>query len=383
MFAKKNTLFILLLLFPWIGLSAQQIVDSCLTSISVGTSFAGNGNISNRNADCVNWTGTTWTGDWAGANLTLAPPGSVPGTRGIWMGDGSVWTTGGEGFGMRLNAPMLLGITYNFEFTRVSHGTGSTGNFAPILYTNNGGILGTMVGPVAGVGSAWTTGIISLTAGAANNGHTWIYFNAQSGGVGSGMFLACGNAVILPMELRTFDGWAEPDGNHLRWEMYNEEGYVSHRIDRSPDGATFLEIGSVPSSGSDDLTSYSYRDASPGTMAVQGQFYRIRSLLANGEEAISPVVEIRRTEKTEYLHRVWPNPLNSDRILNIEFVAGSQQSAGLRMRDALGREVLTRSADLETGLNHLQWDVSNLSTGVYLLEVQTSQGRAISRIVID
>lgn len=383
MFLKKSTFLAMAMLYFCLGSPAQQIIDSCFTSVSVGTTFSGSANISNRNADCVNWTGSTWTGDWPGANLTLAPPGSVPGTRGIWMGDGTVWTTGGEGFGMRLNAPLVNGITYNFEFTRVSHGTGSAGNFAPFLYTNNGGILGTMVGAVAGVGSAWTTGIISLTAGAANNGHTWIYFNAQSGGGGSGMFLACGNAVILPMELRRLDGYAGQNGNHLIWEMYNEAGYLSHQIERSTDGESFAKIGEVASSGSDELTEYSFRDDSPATMAGSSNFYRIRSLLADGAEAISPVVEIIRPSQADYLHRVWPNPLSTDRILNFEFVAESAQTAEMRLLDALGREVKSRSVDFESGLNRLEWDVRGLSNGIYLLEVATRNGRSVSRIVVE
>lgn len=383
MFVKKNSLVVLLLLLPWSEIFAQQIIDSCFTSINVGVSFAGSGNISNRNADCVNWTGATWTGDWAGANLTLAPPGSVPGTRGIWMGDGTVWTTGGEGFGTRLNAPLVNGTTYFFEFTRVSHGTGSSGNFAPLMYTNNGGILGTMVGAVAGVGFGWTTGIIPLTAGAANNGHTWIYFNATGGGAGSGMFLACGNAVILPMELRQFDGWAEADGNKLRWEMYNETGYLSHRIERSEDGESFLEIGSVASSGSEDLTEYSFRDATPSTMAGSANFYRIRSMLADGAEAVSPVVEIVRKTQIDYLHRVWPNPISNDQVLNFELVAEKAQTAQIRLVDVVGREVMRLSGKLESGLNHLQWDVGTLTAGVYLLEVATRNGRAVSRIVVE
>jgi hypothetical protein len=197
------------------------------------------------------------------------------------------------------------------------------------------------------------------------------------------MFLACGNAVILPMELRRLDGWAEVDANLLAWEMFNETGYVSHLIERSEDGSQFAEIGELPSTGSEELTSYQYRDTSWEALHTSPGFYRIRSQLADGSEALSPVVEIQRDRTTDYLRSAWPNPVGKEKALHLDFVADGPHQAQMFLTDALGRVVATRTTDLENGLNRLQWTLPPLNAGVYLLQVKTPRTTEQVRVVVE
>lgn len=366
------------------SLVGQQVIDSCFTSVGIGMTFGSSANLRNRNADCINWTGSTWIGDWGGANVNLAPPGSTPGTRAIWMGDGSVWTTGGEGFALRMTAPFVSGVTYSFEFTRVSHGTGSTGNFAPAMSTSTGGAIpGTSIGNAPSVGSTWTTGIISFTASVANNGHTWLGFLSQNGGIGSGMFLSCGNAVVLPMELRNLEGWGEAERNVLAWEMYNEDGYQRHEIERSYDGETFHLAGTVLSTGSSDLSQYTFADEDASALAATSLFYRIRSVTMDGGTAESPVIEIVRPNSATYLNQIWPNPVASGGTLQFEIVAGSADPGEFRLRDALGREVLALRQPLQEGMNRISWSLPDLPAGTYLLESVVTGTRMLTRIAVQ
>jgi hypothetical protein len=165
------------------------IVDPCFSTPVSATTFSSSSDITNANdADLLQWTGSTWTGQFSAANLTLAPPTNSTGCRAVFLG-GTNWTTGGEGFGVRLSGGMVAGQTYTFPVTYVSHGLASTGSFSPTVHTNANGLIGGFfVGNLPPAGFSWTTNILSITATAAQAGHNWIMFHSTGGnGVGSGM----------------------------------------------------------------------------------------------------------------------------------------------------------------------------------------------------
>ncbi len=174
-------------ILPAIGL-AQEINDSCFTSVNVGVTFASSPNLANAvDADCLHWDGNVWTGQWPNADVDLAPPCNGV-DRAIWMGDETLWTTGGEGFAAKLSQPLVTGITYSFTFTYVSDGIFSYGNFAPYFKTgnNNNYNAAYSVGSLSAAGFNWETNTFTFTAAAAQNGHKWIFIHSNTG---SGMVL--------------------------------------------------------------------------------------------------------------------------------------------------------------------------------------------------
>ena len=182
---QKQILFTLFLWLIYANISVGQvIIDSCFMSPAVGTSFSSTTNMTGNNSDLLSWTGSTWTGGWPAANLTIPPPNNGVGCRAIFIGNGQSWTTGGEGFGLRFTPALVSGQTYTFNITYVSHGTGSDGNFSPLFYTNsNGSLSGAfLVGNLTPVGYSWTSNPITFTANAAQAGHTWIYISSGSNG---------------------------------------------------------------------------------------------------------------------------------------------------------------------------------------------------------
>ncbi len=185
---QKRIFITLFLLSFFTKLSVGQvIIDSCFMSPSPGTSFASTSNLTGNNSDLLSWTGSSWTGGWPAANLTLPPPNNGVGCRAIFIGNGQSWTTGGEGFGLRFTPALVSGQTYTFNITYVSHGTGSNGSFSPFFYTNsNGSLSGAfLVGNLTPVGYSWTTNPITFTATPAQAGHTWIYiFSGSTGSSG-------------------------------------------------------------------------------------------------------------------------------------------------------------------------------------------------------
>lgn len=180
---KKYCTLLLSLFFVELSFG-QVIVDSCFTSATPGTSFSSSSNLTGFDSDLLSWTGSGWTGGWPGANLSIPPPNNGVGCRAIFIGNGVSWTTGGEGFGLRLSSSLVSGQTYTFNFTYVSHGTGSTGSFSPMFYTNTSGYLSGayFVGNLTPVGYTWTTSSFTFTVTASQAGHNWVVIHSGSSG---------------------------------------------------------------------------------------------------------------------------------------------------------------------------------------------------------
>jgi gliding motility-associated-like protein len=191
---KKQTLidfsamrkYALTSLFVMIGLVsfAQEIIDSCFFSVEPGINFVSSDDLANNSsieADVLEWSGTEWIGGWLNANISIPPPGEGVGCRAIFIGNGQTWTSGGEGFGLRVSEFFNAGQTYNFDITYVSQGLGSDGAFSPSVYTNSIPSIsgGTFVGNLPAVGYSWETNTFSFTVTAAQSGHQWILIHTE------------------------------------------------------------------------------------------------------------------------------------------------------------------------------------------------------------
>lgn len=349
-----------------VGLS-QPFIDPCFTSPVVGTSFTSTANVTNHDADLLRWTGSAWVGYWPMANITIPPPGSVVNTRAIWSGDGTVWTTGGEGFGLRLTTPIVSGTTYTFAFQRVSHGYGQNGTFAPILYTNTGGSFGTSYGAIPAVGTTWSNTNISFTANGASAGHTFVYFHNN---VGSGLFLAC-NSVVLPMAFSDLRAFAVGEDVHLEWVVQDEPNYVWHVVERSVNGIDFEEVGRVPSARTvASPFTYQHTDGHASQSGAHILYYRIRSVDEEGLEALSPIVTADLVSGNAFAAEVAPNPAQAGATTLITFYADKSSHGAYEVLDMQGRIAARGAVETVAGKNALRIPLDGLAIGMYHLQLR-------------
>ncbi|MGL5889243.1 MAG: hypothetical protein ACRC3B_05125, partial [Bacteroidia bacterium] len=201
----KRKFLLLLFLILLQTAQGQSIIDSCFSSVSPSTDFVSSSTLANMSSvesDLLQWTGSSWIGGWPWANITIPPPTNVNSCRAIFIGNALTWTTGGEGFGLQINAGLVAGQNYSYTITSVSHGTGSTGSFSPAFHTNSAPSLAgsTIVGNLTPVGNTWATNTFTFTATPAQAGHNWIIITtAPSGSSGliNSFCLVCNSIVPL------------------------------------------------------------------------------------------------------------------------------------------------------------------------------------------
>ncbi len=377
---RKLSHIIYLSLFTSFCLAQPAILDPCFTSGTPGTSFASTANLGDvgANADLCNWTGAAWTGGWAGANLTKVPPINAAGCRAIWCGSGTAWTTGGEGMGVKVASGFVTGTTYTYNVTYVSHGTGSTGAFNPIIYTNSAASLAGAVtlGNMPAVGTAWTTNKLTFVASAAQSGHTWLIFGTWSS-LSSGFINAfCNtcNVSTLPIELISFE--VEEKGNKkvlAKWSTASETNNDHFILQRSKNAIDFTDVSEIKGTGnSNNRNNYSFVDeqAFDGT-----SYYRLKQINSDRSDSYSQLKTVNFYGYSGV--KLYPNPTNGS--INLPPMQNdallTPENAEIEITDNMGVAILKLPYS-----NTL--DISSLNAGYYHLKIKMNSGPDFSYKII-
>ena len=79
--------------------------------------------------------------------------------------------------------------------------------------------------------------------------------------------------------------------------------------------------------------------------------------------------------------QAYPNPVQD--LLSVEFDSNSEEQFNLNVQDLSGRRILTQSVSSLVGTNKVELDLSGLSSGVYLLTVQSADQLSQLKIVVE
>ncbi|MCS7161702.1 MAG: T9SS type A sorting domain-containing protein, partial [Bacteroidia bacterium] len=173
----------------------------------------------------------------------------------------------------------------------------------------------------------------------------------------------------LPVYLLRWEGAVRADGSHhLRWDVTEEGARVSYFV---------VEVGRTPEA----LAPWrrferEVREAVRLDPPVGSSFYRLRIHTSEGAEIHSNVLELRREAPPVSLERLeaFPNPTTG--ALTVRFWVNSLEPIRVSLWNALGQVVRERPiTPAETGLIELQFSLSDLAAGPYLLRVE--QGDAL------
>lgn len=78
---------------------------------------------------------------------------------------------------------------------------------------------------------------------------------------------------------------------------------------------------------------------------------------------------------------VWPNPMHDIGYVYVE--AQQNQKAQIVLNDVYGKLIYSQAVDLQAGINAIQIDLNRLSTGYYLLTLNTASARITKRFIVE
>lgn len=186
----------------------------------------------------------------------------------------------------------------------------------------------------------------------------------------------CGSP--LNVQLLSFNGTTENQKAKLTWSTSQESGPLQFYIEKSIDGIHYSTISTVYSHGDYNamINIYSFTDPSPLNGTAH---YRLKIINETGTVMISRVVSILQNTDTFSILSVI-NPFSKN--LSFDISSGHNGKANMELVNQLGRIVRKNSFNINTGINHL--DVNNtdlLPVGFYVLRIQLGESVLTEKVL--
>lgn len=247
-----------------------------------------------------------------------------------------------------------------------------------------------MIGNVVGTGNFQITVDASVTSGtleySTDPSMGWQSSNVLNNVTPSGIVYVRNTATQcitsfpyetadLPVELSDFKGRTSGNTNILKWTTKTEQDNLGFTVLRSDDGVNFEKLDWIYGAGNSlSERNYTYSDNAPLTGK---NYYQLSMQDFDGGRTVSDVIVVNRTERTGFgvisisnaNHDAIQLSISNDQPGNMEYL----------VHDMNGRNVITGTQELQTGINNLSIDVSDLEASVYIFTATKNGLQVIGR----
>jgi len=179
------------------------------------------------------------------------------------------------------------------------------------------------------------------------------------------------DAALLPVRLVNFA--ASRDGNTVKvsWKSVEEINSAEYIVQRSADGASFTNLGSVGAKGI--ASEYTFTDASPLTGA---NYYRLKPVDKDGKFIYSKVVKIIFSKLPGI--RISPNPASNYLYISLENI---NSAASLQVIDVNGK--LVKQVPIAQGLSNKTISLAGLPRGIYTLKLVSQNNVTTQKLLLQ
>jgi hypothetical protein len=256
--------------------------------------------------------------------------------------------------------------TYTFKLADLINAFPSPtyGAFDPMVATFG---VTTTNGTLSDVAPVLTSGNfkleITLTYTPATTGAVSFTFTTNK--VGATTFTWTSSA--LPIELTRFDVKALNGIVGLNWETASEINNDFYSIERSFDGQNFTSVADVNGSGTTTTKQkYAFEDANAAKVATANMaYYRLKQTDFDGKFAYSKMVKVDLRRGTFQINPI--NPAND--FVTFETNREISEAIEIRVIDMNGRIMQSKNVESIIGFNQVNFDLSQLSAGIYTVVV--------------
>lgn len=190
-------------------------------------------------------------------------------------------------------------------------------------------------------------------------------------------------ASPLPVTLVDFSAKAIENSIQLAWRTTSETNASHFEVERSYDGKSFLNIGSINAKGeSASVETYAFTDISGKNSASLQQYYRLKMIDNDGTYAYSRI-QTARWNNLETAHNVIisPNPLKNQEV-SLRFEGMAKGNYTVQIINLLGQKHAEKSFVWD-GISDSKFNTSNLPAGLYLVKTVSSGEEIVRRLVIQ
>lgn len=179
-----------------------------------------------------------------------------------------------------------------------------------------------------------------------------------------------GSCTPLPIELLTFKGENVERMNKLDWITASEINNDYFNVESSNDGINFTFIKKIKGAGNSNSLNYysTYDENAPGGVT----YYRLKQVDFNGEQSYSPVISIKNQSGSSLPLLIYTDN-NNNWIINYNSM--DNQDVILKINDMAGKIVFKHTTGIPEGFSKITIPAGHLQKGVYLVELNESNGR--------
>ncbi|MFN8306857.1 MAG: autotransporter-associated beta strand repeat-containing protein [Ferruginibacter sp.] len=176
---------------------------------------------------------------------------------------------------------------------------------------------------------------------------------------------------VLAIKINYFNASKATGYNVLNWQASCSSAQAIFELERSVDGVNFMNINSITATQARCASPFSYNDftAPAGTV-----FYRIKIIDVDGKISYSAIVKLSNQVKDIELSGVQPNPVVN--IAQIKVNTTKKEVVGLMVTASDGKVVYRNSVQLQAGSSIINVDMTNLPTGVYMINGVFADGQS-------
>lgn len=177
-----------------------------------------------------------------------------------------------------------------------------------------------------------------------------------------GKITAGTNYNVLSVTWKSFTAEPEADRILLKWATLNESNNKRFEVLRSTDGVHFDLLTIVkPAENSHTGNSYLAYDLNPlpGTA-----YYQIKQIDNDGTTSASVVRTVKSL--SDYAVKIYPIPVKD--LMNIRLNSLLAEQTTIKLYNLAGLAVAAKEVYLHAGINHLEWDLTSIPAGIYILQ---------------
>lgn len=179
----------------------------------------------------------------------------------------------------------------------------------------------------------------------------------------------------LPLAWLSFSAERLNEGALLTWTTADEKNTSYFTIERSSDGTHFTKMGQVKAIGKTSQNNYVFEDQQTITGTV---YYRIVQYDEDGAYTYSAIRSVQHN-RAELL--IYPTKHNGLFNLKLSSMSPVNKNIDVYLFSTMGTEVYHEKHQSTLGNLDADINISNLSSGVYLIKVSTEEGIYTSKCI--
>lgn len=316
----------------------------------------------------------------AGSSITLtgAPTSYVPGqvyTLTLTVSDPTKVVTGFQIVATNGTTGTQVGTFTAVAGTKIATGTGTVGA---------GRLIHSVITPMVSGTKSWTFNWAAPTTGAPSN--IVFYYSGVAGDGNSDETIGdkspMGHSGMIPIgvELVSFNTSIQK-GNlvQLNWSTASETDNKSFVIERKTEEMPFFEeVSKVKGHGTtSQVQAYTFTDDAAAVGKIN--YYRLRQEDFDGKVTYSKVLSVAL--KTSFKVKVYPSVVKNGDILTVEAIGSSDKTVQVDIVNMAGQVVKIEKNTAYT--EGVQFPISNLSTGRYIIKVRNSDKQNYASFVVE